>query len=176
MPKDTNRLLANCKDEPRNLIETVVDANRTRTSSPTRYCKWCRTRSTRARKTGRRRVSPDHEVEQRQLPCEFHPGRHETHQGQGRARGGLRPALDALEFFGSEVTHDLAKFKAECDAIVANRWGDDSSDVADKVYARDLFKRTSYRDIVTRSFRMAEISIVIGCFAESLTGSFALPS
>lgn len=86
------------------------------------------------------------------------------------------PALDAQAFFGSEVTHDLAKFKAECDAIVANRWGDDSSDVADKVYTRDLFKRTSYRDIVTRSFRMAEISIVIGCFAESLTGPFALPS
>lgn len=86
------------------------------------------------------------------------------------------PTLDALEFFGSEVTHDLAKFEAECDVIVANRWGDDLTDVADKVYTRDLFKRASYRDIVTRSFRMAEISIVIGCFAESLTGFFALPS
>ena len=49
-------------------------------------------------------------------------------------------------------------------------------DVADKVYARDLFKRASYRDIVTRSFRMAELSIVIGCFAEPVTGRFALPS
>ena len=86
------------------------------------------------------------------------------------------PTLDAPEFFGSEVTHDLAKFKTECDVIVANRWSDDLSDVADKVYTRDLFKRTSYRDIVTRPFRMAEISMVIGCFAEPLTGSFALPS
>lgn len=51
------------------------------------------------------------------------------------------PTLDALEFFGSEVTHDLAKFKAECDVIVANRWSDDLADVADKVYTRDLFKR-----------------------------------
>ena len=33
--------------------------------------------------------------------------------------------LDAPEFFGSEVAHDLAKFKAECDVIVANRWSDD---------------------------------------------------
>ena len=51
------------------------------------------------------------------------------------------PTLDAPEFFGSEVTHDLDKFKAECDVIVANRWSDDLADVADKVYSRDLFKR-----------------------------------
>lgn len=51
------------------------------------------------------------------------------------------PMLDALEFFGSEVTHDLKAFKARCDAIVANRWSDELADVADKVYTRDLFKR-----------------------------------
>ena len=51
------------------------------------------------------------------------------------------PTLDAPEFFGSEVTHDLDKFKAKCDVIVANRWSDDLADVADKVYSRDLFKR-----------------------------------
>lgn len=51
------------------------------------------------------------------------------------------PTLDAPEFFGSEVTHDLDAFKAGCDVIVANRWSDDLADVADKVYTRDLFKR-----------------------------------
>lgn len=51
------------------------------------------------------------------------------------------PTLDAPEFFGSEVTHDLDKFKAKRDVIVANRWSDDLADVADKVYSRDLFKR-----------------------------------
>lgn len=51
------------------------------------------------------------------------------------------PTLDAPEFFGSEVTHDLAVFKAGCDVIVANRWSDELADVADKVYTRDLFKR-----------------------------------
>ena len=51
------------------------------------------------------------------------------------------PTLDAPEFFGSEVTHDLEAFKAECDVIVANRWSDELADVADKVYTRDLFKR-----------------------------------
>ena len=51
------------------------------------------------------------------------------------------PTLDAPEFFGFEVTHDLDKFKAKCDVIAANRWSDDLADVADKVYSRDLFKR-----------------------------------
>ena len=51
------------------------------------------------------------------------------------------PTLDAPEFFGSEVTHDLEAFKAGCDVIVANRWGDELADVADKVYTRNLFKR-----------------------------------
>ena len=51
------------------------------------------------------------------------------------------PTLDAPEFFGSEVTRDLVRFKAECDVIVASRWSDDLADVADKVYTRDLFKR-----------------------------------
>lgn len=51
------------------------------------------------------------------------------------------PTLDAPEFFGSEVTHDLEAFKAGYDVIVANRWSDELADVADKVYMRDLFKR-----------------------------------
>lgn len=51
------------------------------------------------------------------------------------------PTLDAPEFFGSEVTHDLEAFKAGCYVIVANRWSDELVDVADKVYTRDLFKR-----------------------------------
>lgn len=51
------------------------------------------------------------------------------------------PTLDAPEFFGSEVTHDLEAFKAGCDVIVANRWSDELADVADKVYTMDLFKR-----------------------------------
>ena len=51
------------------------------------------------------------------------------------------PTLDAPEFFGSEVTHDLEAFKAGCDVIVANLLSDELADVADKVYTRDLFKR-----------------------------------
>lgn len=51
------------------------------------------------------------------------------------------PTLDAPEYFGSEVTHNLEAFKAGCDVIVANRWSDELADVTDKVYTRNLFKR-----------------------------------
>ena len=51
------------------------------------------------------------------------------------------PTLDAPELFGSEVARGLAAFKSRCDVVVANRWSDDLSDVADKVYTRDLLKR-----------------------------------
>lgn len=52
-----------------------------------------------------------------------------------------KPTLDAPEFFGSEVSHDLEAFKAGCGVIVANRWSDELANVADKVYTRDLFTR-----------------------------------
>ena len=51
------------------------------------------------------------------------------------------PTLDDAEFFGSEATHDLAAFKAKSDVIVANRWNDDLSDVVEKVYTLDLYRR-----------------------------------
>lgn len=51
------------------------------------------------------------------------------------------PTLDASDFYGNEVTHDLGTFKGYCVVIVANRWNDDLSDVAHKVYTRDLFRR-----------------------------------
>ena len=53
----------------------------------------------------------------------------------------FEPTLDAPEFFGSEVTHDLETFKAGCNVIVANRRSDELADVADKVYTGDMFER-----------------------------------
>lgn len=53
----------------------------------------------------------------------------------------IEPTLDASDFFGSEVTHNLEKFKACCGVIVANRWSDDLADAADKVCTRDLLER-----------------------------------
>lgn len=53
----------------------------------------------------------------------------------------FEPTLADDEFLGCEVTRDLESFKDRCDVIVANRWSDELSDVAAKVYTRDLFKR-----------------------------------
>ena len=51
------------------------------------------------------------------------------------------PALDVPEFFGSEVLHDLREFKQRSDVVIADRWSDEPSDISDKVFTRDLFRR-----------------------------------
>ena len=51
------------------------------------------------------------------------------------------PTMVDEEFFGSEVTHDLGSFKERADVIVANHWSDELSDVGEKAYTRDLFRR-----------------------------------
>ena len=62
-------------------------------------------------------------------------------KGEGVTVVIYEPTLDKPDFYGSEVTHDLAEFKQQSDIIVANRWNDELSDIADKVFTRDLFKR-----------------------------------
>lgn len=51
------------------------------------------------------------------------------------------PTLDSSNFFGSPVTHDLKELKSACDLIIANRWNDEFSNVSEKVYTRDIFRR-----------------------------------
>lgn len=51
------------------------------------------------------------------------------------------PTLNEEKFYGSRVTHDLDAFKQECDVIVANRFTDELEDVFEKVYTRDLYMR-----------------------------------
>lgn len=90
---------------------------------------------------GPRRVPPDGKVKQRQLPREPIQGVMKRVQANAAPVAICEPALDAPEFFGSKVTHDLKAIKAGCVMIVANRWSDEFADVADKVYTRHLSKR-----------------------------------
>lgn len=143
LPKDTKQLLANYRDVPQNLIEAIVQANRTRKD-------WV------AEQVVDRVMQlvydgkPKPMVGVYRLTMKSGSDNFRASSVQGimrrvKAEGVpvvvYEPTLDAPEFYGSEVTHDLSEFKAECDVIVANRWSDDLADVAGKVYTRDLFKR-----------------------------------
>ena len=143
LPKDTKQLLANYEDVPQNLIEAIVAANRTRKD-------WV------AEQVVDRVMGLVYEGKPKpivgvyRLTMKSGSDNFRASSIQGimkrvKAKGVpvvvFEPTLDAPEFFGSEVTHDLEKFKADCDVIVANRWSDDLADVAGKVYTRDLFKR-----------------------------------
>ena len=140
---DTQQLLTNYRDVPQNLIEAIVDANRTRkdfVADEVLQMIWDRVF------TGK----PKPVVGVCRLTMKSNSDNFRASSIQGvmkrvKAKGVpvvvYEPTLDAPEFFGSEVTHDLEAFKAGCDVIVANRWSDEFANVADKVYTRDLFKR-----------------------------------
>lgn len=143
LPKDTKQLLANYEDVPQNLIEAIVAANRTRKD-------WVAEQVVDRVMELVYEGKPKPIVGVYRLTMKSGSDNFRASSIQGimkrvKAKGVpvmvFEPTLDAPEFFGSEVTHDLEKFKTDCDVIVANRWSDDLADVAGKVYTRDLFKR-----------------------------------
>lgn len=143
LPKDTKQLLANYRDVPQNLIGAIVDSNRTRKDH---VADEVLTRVNELVYSG----TPAPVVGVYRLTMKSGSDNFRASSVQGimkrvKAKGVpvvvYEPTLDAPDFFGSEVTHDLDGFKSRCDVIVANRWSDELSDVAEKVYTRDLFRR-----------------------------------
>lgn len=131
LPKDTKQLLANYTDVPQNLITAIVDANRTR--------KDFIAEEVIARKP---QVVGVYRLVMKEGSDNFRESAIQGIMKRIKARGipviVYEPALDASEFFNSEVTHDIESFKNRSDLILANRRTRDLVDVAEKVYTRDI--------------------------------------
>lgn len=138
LPKDTKQLLANYSTVPQNLIEAIVEANRTRKDFVADEIL--------------DRVSgisnPTVGIYRLTMKSGSDNFRQSAIQGvmkRLKAKGinviVYEPTLNKPDFFSSPVTHDLGAFKAQSDVIVANRWNNDLADVSYKIYTRDLFRR-----------------------------------
>lgn len=143
LPKDTKQLLANYKDVPQNLIEAIVESNRTRKDFIADEI--IQRVMDLVYKGVTNPVVGIYRLTMKTGSDNFRASSIQGIMKRIKAKGVpvfvFEPTLDDPTFFGSKVTHDLELFKESCDVIIANRWSEELSDVEGKVFTRDLFKR-----------------------------------